>query len=58
MILKTTDIFKKSFKRLLKKDRSLLLEYEKLLNNLEDNITLGKSLGVCRTHHFQTPILL
>ena len=45
MIVKTTDIFKKSFKKLLKKDRSLLLEYEKLLNDLEDNITLGRSLG-------------
>jgi hypothetical protein len=43
--INTTEIFKKSFKKLLKKDRKLLLEYEQLLKELEINSTLGINLG-------------
>jgi len=45
MNIKTTDIFKKSFKKLLKKDKKLILEYEQLLNELEKNHNLGTHLG-------------
>ncbi len=45
MNIKTTDIFKKSFKKLLKKDKKLILEYEQLLNKLEKNHNLGTHLG-------------
>jgi len=43
--IKTTDIFEKSFKKLLKKDKNLLKEYEILLIDLQNNPYLGKSLG-------------
>ena len=45
MKIKTTDIFEKSFKKLLKKDRNLLKEYETLLIDLHNNPHIGKSLG-------------
>ncbi|MDF1882258.1 type II toxin-antitoxin system RelE/ParE family toxin [Sulfurimonas sp. MAG313] len=45
MAIKTTAIFKKSFKKLLKKDRDLIHEYEKLLNDLEKDSDLGTLLG-------------
>lgn len=45
MNIDTTDIFKKSFRKLLKKDKKLIDEYEELLNNLETNQTLGTPLG-------------
>jgi hypothetical protein len=43
--IKTTDIFEKSFKKLLKKDNFLLDEFEKLINILKNNKNLGISLG-------------
>ena len=45
MNIDTTDIFKKSFRKLLKKDSKLLLEYEQLLGKLKINPNLGISLG-------------
>ena len=45
MNINTTDIFKKSFRKLLKKDRKLIDEYEQLLNDLENNKSLGTDLG-------------
>ncbi|RLA77761.1 MAG: hypothetical protein DRG78_16665 [Epsilonproteobacteria bacterium] len=45
MNIDTTDIFKKSFRKLLKKDRKLIDEYEKLLEDLENNQSLGTELG-------------
>jgi len=43
--ISTTDIFKKSLRKLLKKDKKLIDEYEQLLNDLEDNQNLGINLG-------------
>ncbi len=45
MNIKTTDTFKKSFKKLLKKDKLLINEYEELLYKLEQNPNLGTDLG-------------
>ena len=45
MNIDTTDIFKKSFRKLLKKDRKLIDEYEQLLDDLEKNKNLGTDLG-------------
>lgn len=45
MQIKTTDIFKKSFKKLYKKDKHLLSEYETLLQNLNSNPTLGTHIS-------------
>ena len=45
MNINTTDIFKKSFRKLLKKDKKLIDEYEKLLTDLEHNKNLGINLG-------------
>ncbi|MDQ7068742.1 MAG: hypothetical protein Q9M40_12640 [Sulfurimonas sp.] len=45
MNIDTTDIFKKSFRKLLKKDRKLINEYEQLLDDLETNPSLGTDLG-------------
>ncbi len=45
MNIKTTSTFRKDFKQLFKKDRYLLLEYEKLLTKLNTNPTLGTILG-------------
>ena len=45
MQIKTTDIFKKSFKKLYKKDKHLLSEYEALLQNLHSNPTLGTHIS-------------
>ena len=45
MQIKTTSIFTKSFKKLFKKDRNLLSEYEELLKNLELNQNLGTHIG-------------
>jgi len=41
MEIKVTNIFKKSFKKLLKKDKYLLNEYQKLLENLKSNPNFG-----------------
>jgi len=41
MNIKITSIFKKEFKKLLKKDKNLLIEYEDLLDDLESNPTKG-----------------
>jgi len=43
--IKTTDIFKKSFKKLYKKDKHLLSEYETLLQDLHSNPTLGTHIS-------------
>jgi mRNA-degrading endonuclease RelE of RelBE toxin-antitoxin system len=43
--IKTTSIFTKNFKKLFKKDRNLLTEYEELLNKLESNPILGTNIG-------------
>jgi len=43
--IKTTDIFEKSFKKLLKKDKFLIDEYEALLQKLSNNPNIGTSLG-------------
>jgi mRNA-degrading endonuclease RelE of RelBE toxin-antitoxin system len=43
--IKTTSIFTKSFKKLFKKDKNLLAQYEELLNQLESNPTLGTNIG-------------
>jgi hypothetical protein len=40
-----TSNFKKNFKRLFKKNKHLLFEYEQLLNNLQINPTLGTHIG-------------
>ena len=45
MNIKATSIFKKSFKKLLKKDKLLLDEYEELLKNLQSNPTLGTKIS-------------
>ena len=45
MNINTTDIFKKSFKKLVKKDIKLIDEYEQLLNDLENNQNFGIHLG-------------
>lgn len=45
MQIKTTSIFEKNFKKLYKKDRLLIVQYEKLLDDLEENKHLGTSLG-------------
>ena len=45
MKIKTTDIFKKSFKKLYKKDKHLIIEYENLLKNLEENSRLGVKIS-------------
>lgn len=45
MNIKATDTFKKSFKKLFKKDKLLIAEYEELINKLEQNSTLGIDLG-------------
>ncbi len=45
MNIKVTDIFKKSFKKLYKKDRYLLDEYETLLKKLQINPTLGTHIS-------------
>ncbi len=45
MNIKTTEIFKKSFKKLLKKDRNLIYEYEELLQNLTKNKILGTKIA-------------
>ena len=45
MNIDTTDIFKKSFRKLLKKDIKLIDEYEQLLKDLEKEPTLGTELG-------------
>ena len=44
MEIKVTNVFKKSFKKLLKKDKSLIDEYQKLLKNLEENPFLGTQI--------------
>ena len=41
MNIKTTEIFKKSFKKLFKKDKYLLTQYEELLKQLELNPHIG-----------------
>jgi len=43
--IKVTDAFKKDFKKLSKKDKLLINEYELLLNQLQVNPTMGTSLG-------------
>ncbi len=48
MTIKVTDSFKKEFKKLLKKDRYLLEQYESLINQLQLNPTEGVSLGNCK----------
>ncbi|MFA5454787.1 MAG: type II toxin-antitoxin system RelE/ParE family toxin [Sulfurimonas sp.] len=45
MLIKLTNVFKKDFKKLLKKDKFLIEEYEVLLNQLQINPTAGMSLG-------------
>jgi hypothetical protein len=40
-----TSNFKKNFKRLFKKNKHLLFEYEQLINNLQINPTLGTHIG-------------
>ena len=45
MNINTTEIFKKSFRKLLKKDRKLIDEYQKLLEVLKTNPSLGTDLG-------------
>ena len=45
MNIKTTEIFKKTFKKLFKKNKKLLNQYEHLLNELQDNPSLGTNLG-------------
>jgi len=44
MEIKVTNIFKKNFKKLLKKDKYLLDEYQELLQNLEKNPFLGTQI--------------
>jgi len=43
--IKTTSIFTKSFKKLFKKDRNLLVQYEELLKSLVLNQNLGTHIG-------------
>jgi len=43
--IKTTSVFTKNFKKLFKKDRNLLVQYEELLKNLELNQNLGTHIG-------------
>ena len=45
MEIKTTSIFTKSFKKLFKKDKNLLKEYENLLNDLIVNPNLGTHIS-------------
>lgn len=45
MEIKTTSIFTKSFKKLFKKDKNLLKEYENLLNDLTLNPNLGTHIS-------------
>lgn len=45
MNIEVTDTFKKNFRKLLKKDKNLINEYEQLLNDLEKNQNLGTHLG-------------
>ena len=45
MQIKTTSIFTKSFKKLFKKDKNLLTQYEELLKDLESNPNLGTHIG-------------
>ncbi len=45
MEIKVTDTFKKEFKKLLKKDRFLVAEYELLIDKLHHQPDLGVSLG-------------
>jgi len=45
VLIKTTGIFKKSFKKLLKKDKSLISTYEQLLQDLQNNHNLGTKLA-------------
>lgn len=45
MQIKTTSVFTKNFKKLFKKDRNLLVQYEELLKNLELNQNLGTHIG-------------
>lgn len=45
MTIKVANSFKKEFKKLLKKDKYLLGEYESLINKLELNPTMGVPLG-------------
>ena len=45
MQIKTTSIFTKSFKKLFKKDRNLLSQYQELLKDLELNQNLGTHIG-------------
>jgi mRNA-degrading endonuclease RelE of RelBE toxin-antitoxin system len=40
-----TEKFQKELKRLLKKYKSLKEEYDQLINTLQNNPTLGKSIG-------------
>jgi mRNA-degrading endonuclease RelE of RelBE toxin-antitoxin system len=43
--IKTTEVFKKGFKKLLKKDRHLIQTYEQLLQELRKNPALGTQLS-------------
>ena len=45
MQIKPTAIFAKSLKKLYKKDKLLLIEYEQLLNDLKEKPTLGTYIG-------------
>ena len=45
MDIKLTHIFKKDFKKLVKRDKFLIEEFEALLNQLQINPTIGTSLG-------------
>ena len=45
MNIKTTNIFKKSFKKLLKKDKHLISQYENLIKDLNNTPTLGTKIG-------------
>jgi hypothetical protein len=44
MIIRTTDIFEKSFKKLFKKDKHLIKSLEELINHLKENPSLGVKL--------------
>jgi len=43
--IKLTDIYKKDFKKLVKRDKFLIEKFEALLNQLQINPTAGTSLG-------------
>ena len=45
MQIKLTGIFTKSLKKLYKKDKALLEEYEQLVNDLKEKPTLGTYIG-------------